>query len=152
MRNNGAQTKVIAALELLTATGIVAFWVLFFAGAMTQPDKSPMFLAHERGFVLPDLLLAGVLVFASLQLLRSGSRATTASLVAGGALAFLALYDFGWEFAVALDRSPMDRVMTTLMDLWLLGLACVLVWTFAQKSTYSPSSPTPSLDSRSRTD
>ncbi|MBU2600999.1 MAG: hypothetical protein KKA32_02355 [Actinobacteria bacterium] len=119
-------TRAVAYLELATAAGILGFWVLFFAGAMSSPDGSSWFLAHEHAFVAPDIVLAGVLLGAAIQLLREKPSGRTLSLLAAGALVFLALYDFGFEVSIGFDRTPSDRLTTTIMDLWLLGLGGLL--------------------------
>lgn len=93
---------------------------------MSSPDESEWFAAHEHAFVAPDLVLAGVLIAASLLLLKGHPGGRRLSLLAAGALVFLALYDFGWEAAIAFDRDPLDRLTTTIMDLWLLALGGVL--------------------------
>jgi len=125
------RTKVLAFLELLTALGLVGFWALFFAGAMSSPDESSWFAAHEHAFIAPDLVLAVVLAVAGVRLLGGKPGARTLSLLAAGALVFLALYDFGWEAAIGFDRTTIDRLTTTIMDLWLLGLgASLALWRY----------------------
>lgn len=125
------RTRTPAFLQLITAAGMLAFWALFFSGAMSFPDGSPWFMAHEHAFVAPDIVLAVILATAAVQLLRGKPGGRTLSLLAAGALVFLALYDFGWEAAMAFDRTPLDRVTTTIMDLWLLGLGGLLaLWRY----------------------
>ncbi|MHB1343332.1 MAG: hypothetical protein ACYCX3_03115 [Thermoleophilia bacterium] len=65
------------------------------------------------------------------RLLGGKPGARTLSLLAAGALVFLALYDFGWEAAIGFDRTTLDRLSTTIMDLWLLGLgASLALWRY----------------------
>ena len=71
------RTRTPAFLQLITTAGMLAFWALFFSGAMSFPDGS---------------------------------------LLAASALVFLALYDFGWEAAIAFDRTPLDRVTPTVLE------------------------------------
>jgi hypothetical protein len=88
------RTRTPALLQLITAAGILTFWAFFFSGTMSFPDRSPWFMAHEHAFVAPDIFLAVVLVTAAVQLLRGKPGGRTLSLLAAGALVFLALWRY----------------------------------------------------------
>lgn len=92
------ETTAIAVFELIIAVGLVGFWVYFFAVENQNPEKTPVYLAFERSFPLPDLgWLTPALVIAASGLLSGKSIGVVFTIAAGGGLLFLGLLDISFN-------------------------------------------------------
>jgi len=89
----------LSSLQLITACGIVSFWVYFFAVENHRPGNDPTWLAFERSFPIPDLLwVTPLLVIGGWAMRRGQAWATPCAIAAGGALVFLGLLDASFNF------------------------------------------------------
>lgn len=93
-------TLTTIVVQLLTACGIVAFWVTARHESFDQPWRPPGFALHERAFTIPDLLTAAILVASALLLGADREAGRQLGLVAAGMLLFLGTLD-----AVYMQRS-----------------------------------------------
>ncbi len=114
--------------QLLTAAGLIVFWVGFFAFDLAPADAPPCYLAYERAFPVPDIVLAGALACAAVFQLRGLRWAGAVALAAGGALAFLGILDAGFNLQNGVYAlSTPDLVMNGFINLWSIGFGVVLM-------------------------
>ncbi len=59
----------IAILELLTAVGLILFWIGFFTIGLAPKNPPKGYMEYEHSFPLPDGLLALLLLVAGILLL-----------------------------------------------------------------------------------
>jgi hypothetical protein len=87
----------IPIFQIITAVGIVLFWIGFFTVGLAPETPPPCYFAFEHSFPLPDVLLAFT-IFAAAVLLLTGHRlGRTLSIASSGALIFLGLLDFSFN-------------------------------------------------------
>lgn len=81
-------------LMLLTAVGITVFWVTWLRNPQVEEWAPVGYLEHERPFVFPDAVMAGLLAVSG-GLLTAGNISVGApmALVAAGMLLFLGIID-----------------------------------------------------------
>ncbi|MBX7227011.1 MAG: hypothetical protein K1X55_13340 [Chitinophagales bacterium] len=110
----------IAVLQLLTAIGIVLFWLQFFIfGFDTEsyPDCYPNF---EHSFPLPDTFLVIMLILAYIN--RKKIHWKQYTLIASGAMIFLGLCDFSFNLLNGMYAiTAGDTIMNAGINIW-----CVL--------------------------
>jgi hypothetical protein len=122
----------LAALERLTAAGLILFWLGFFAIGLAPAAPPPGYFVFEHAFPPPDLLLA-VAFIAAARRLRSPEPARresgrTLSLAAAGALVFLGVLDVSFNlqngmYAIAFA----DAAVALAINAWCLGFGLVVV-------------------------
>jgi hypothetical protein len=89
--------SAIPIFQIITALGIVLFWIGFFTVGLAPETPPPCYFVFEHSFPLPDILLA-ITIFAAALLLLMGHRlGRTLSLASSGALIFLGLLDFSFN-------------------------------------------------------
>jgi len=118
--------RLIASLQIVTAVGLILFWVAFFTVGMA-PDKPPAcYFAYEHAFPLPDGLLAVLLLVAGIMLMKKSPAGARLSLVAAGALMFLGVLDFGFNIQNGIyTASTIDLVINAFINLWCVGFGLV---------------------------
>jgi hypothetical protein len=84
---------IIAALQLLTAAGIIHFWFNWFRTEHNEPWLPQGYIIHERCFVYPDTVMSVLLVCAAVLLFAKHPLGERLSLVCGGMMLFLAILD-----------------------------------------------------------
>jgi hypothetical protein len=87
-------------VELIIGTGIILFWISYFAlqpMRFSDPLKNEIYHAFERSFVVPDLVLAILLLLSGGFMLRTRLEGLLLSLVASGMLVFLGLLDISFN-------------------------------------------------------
>ena len=82
-----------AVVQVLTAAGIVAFWLTWFREPHTEEWLPVGYVEHERVFVYPDSLLAGLLVVSAVLAVLEVDLGRTLGLVSAGMLLFLGVID-----------------------------------------------------------
>lgn len=123
----------IPVLELITALGIVLFWIYFFAVENSNPKNTSIYLAYERAFPLADIgWLSLALVIGAIGLLRMKKYGILFSLVGGGAMIFLGLLDMSFNTLQGnYTKSVADGIMNGFINLWslLFGIFLIIyVW------------------------
>jgi hypothetical protein len=94
---DGKRGSVIPILQIMTALGIVLFWIGFFTIGLAPETPPPCYFAFEHSFPLPDILLAFTIFSAAVLLLKGHRLGRTLSLASSGALIFLGLLDFSFN-------------------------------------------------------
>lgn len=89
--------KIIALLQVLTALGLIPFWVGFFTIGLAPETPPPGCFACEHSFPLPDTILALGLLAAALLLYQGKPAGRTIALACSGALIFLGVLDFSFN-------------------------------------------------------
>lgn len=119
--------RLIASLEIVTAVGIALFWITFFTVGMA-PEKPPAcYFAYEHAFILPDCLLALLLLTAGILLMKNSPIALKLSLAAAGALMFLGLLDFCFNIQNGIyTASSVDLVLNAVVNLWCAGFGLMM--------------------------
>ncbi|AHI25434.1 hypothetical protein [Komagataeibacter swingsii] len=111
----------IAALSLLWAVIIPAYWAMWLRGDHAGDAHPPGYVAHERAFLLPDLTLALLLWVTAILALRGAGAMMVTGLTAGGMMLFLGLIDLSYDLAQG------ARGRDYAGDVLLVGSACALV-------------------------
>jgi hypothetical protein len=123
--------KAIAVLELLTAIGIILFWVGFFTVGLAPKNPPPGYFVYEHSFPLPDSVLALGLITAALLLLNGKSLGRSLSLVAAGGLIFLGVIDFSFNVQNGMYAiSALDAILNGFINLWCVGFGAALFFRF----------------------
>jgi hypothetical protein len=120
--------RVLAALMVLGAAGIAVFWATWLRASHTEPWLPAGYVAHERAFVLPDSVLAVLLVVSAGLLLADLPVGRSLALVAAGMLAFLGLVDAAYFARTGLfrrDRGGLGNLAVVAGALTLAGLIVV---------------------------
>jgi hypothetical protein len=106
--------KCAAVGELIIATGIVLFWIGFYAfGFVDIPDPrlKEIYLAYEFAFPVADICLALVLFRGGLGLLRRTSTGNLFSLLGGAALVFLGMLDVSFNAQYGIYRLGLEEAL-----------------------------------------
>jgi len=88
-----AGPRILAAVSILTAVGIVLFWVSWFASGDYATAGDATFRAFENSFPLPDGVLSLLLVLSAVGIWRRSPLALLCGLPATGMLWYLASLD-----------------------------------------------------------
>jgi hypothetical protein len=128
-------SKVIASLEIATASGLLLWWVLVFTLGMA-PDQPPIgWLSYSRSFVLPDVLLSVLLFWAGILLLRGRPLSIRLSAVAAGALLFLGILDFSYNMQNGMYAGAIvDTILNAFINIWCAGLGLAIVLSMKSNS------------------
>jgi hypothetical protein len=126
-----AGTWVIAGLELTAALGIAVFWLTWLRETHDQAWLPPGYVQHERAFVLPDTVLAALLVVAAILLVTGHPIGRSLSVVCAGMLAFLGLVDAAYFWQTGLFARDRGGLVNAAVVVAVLGLATALVATLA---------------------
>ena len=121
---------ILAILQIIFAVGLIGFWIYFFLVENKDPNKEEWYLKHERSFPLPDLgLITVCLIIAAIGLLVNQKFGIFFTIVAGGALLFLGLIDFSFNFQnKRFTTKDMDAYMSIFIVVIALfmGVLCLL--------------------------
>ena len=126
---------VTAVLMLLTAIGIILFWVAFFADLNAQrgstfASRSEAWFAWELSFPLADAWVALTAILGAIGLWRRRPAGLLFGLVSGGAMVFLGLIDllFFLENGLYLPMNA-EVVIELLIHLWTTGFGLFAIST-----------------------
>jgi hypothetical protein len=140
---------ITAALMLLTAAGIILFWVSFFADLDAQREstfasQSEAWLAWELSFPLPDAWVAATALLGAVGLWRMRPSGLLFGLVSGGAMVFLGLIDILFFLENGLYTPMSSEVaIELLIHLWVTGFglfAIATIWKHRKHLTNQPTS------------
>ncbi|MFH1136165.1 MAG: hypothetical protein V1816_08770 [Pseudomonadota bacterium] len=121
-----ARRRLIAALQTMTAAGIMIFWALFFTVGLAPDNPPACYFAYEHSFPLPDLVLAGIMLAAGFFLRRDLPRGPSLALGGAGGLIFLGLVDFSFNLQNGVYAlSTLDLVLNLFINLWCLALGAL---------------------------
>jgi hypothetical protein len=85
--------RIVAAVQILMAIGIVRFWMTWLRTEHEEPWLPTGYVEHERCFVYPDSVLAALMVVAAILLFLGSALGERLSLVCGGMMLFLTVID-----------------------------------------------------------
>lgn len=88
-----SKPSALAVLMIITAIGIVGFWVGFFTIGLAPESPPPGYFVFEHSFPVADTVLAMALVYSGILLLRDRPAGRDLGLASSGALIFLGLVD-----------------------------------------------------------
>lgn len=121
--------KVIPILAILTAVGLVLFWIGFFTIGLA-PDHPPAgYFVYEHSFPVPDITLSFVLLIGSIWSLKGREQGITILAAGGGALVFLGVLDMSFNFQNGMySISVIDMILNAFINLWcvIFGVAIVV--------------------------
>jgi len=122
----------IAILELLTAAGLILFWIGFFTIGLAPKTPPKGYMEYEHSFPVPDCLLAVLLIIAGILLIMNIPLGGKLSLIAAGALVFLGVLDFCFNIQNGVYKiSTGDLITNAFINVWCVGfgiaIACVLI-------------------------
>jgi hypothetical protein len=126
-----ASTWVIAALELVAALAIAGFWATWWREPHDEPWLPAGYREHEEVFVVPDAVLALVLVASAVLLVLGEPLGRSLALVAAGMLAFLGLIDLAYFARHGLFARERGGLRNGAIVLGVLVLAAILIVRFA---------------------
>jgi len=89
--------RLIASLQIVTAVGLILYWLAFFTVSLAPLNPPDCYFAYEHAFPLPDGLLSALLLIAGIIMMKNNPTALKLSLVAAGGLMFLGLLDFSFN-------------------------------------------------------
>jgi hypothetical protein len=116
--------KGIAYLQLATAIGTTLFWVAFFAMGFENPNYPSYYSKFEHSFPLPDSFMIAMLLCAYFN--RNNEKWKFFTLIAAGAMIFLGLCDFSFNFMNGMYSVGMpDSLMNAGINIWSVGFG---VW------------------------
>ena len=128
---------ITAVLMLLTAIGIILFWIVFFADLDAQREstfasRSTAWFAWELSFPLADAWVAMTAIAGAIGLWRRRPTGLLFGLVNGGAMVFLGLIDllFFLENGLYLPMN-VEAALELLIHLWMTGFglfAIAAIW------------------------
>ena len=117
---------VLAALQLATAAGIVAFWSWWLRADHDTSWWPEGYAEHEKAFVLPDSVLAALLTISAILTFQDRPVGGQLALLAAGMMLFLALIDLAYFVRNRMFVPERDGVGNALLVGWLLVFAIVL--------------------------
>ncbi len=118
---------VLIGLQLATALGIVVFWIRWFRAEHDESAWPPGYRRHEQAFVVPDGMLAILLVASSLASLGNMALGSPLALVAAGVMLFLALFDLAYFAQQGMFAVARGGVGNAILVGWLLVLSAPIV-------------------------
>jgi hypothetical protein len=117
----------VAVLELITAVGIILFWIGFFTVGLAPANPPEGYFVYEHSFPMPDSVLALILIAAAVSLFRGKPLGRSLSLVAAGGLIFLGVIDFSFNIANGMYAiSVLDTILNAFINLWCAGFGVFL--------------------------
>jgi hypothetical protein len=137
MAHRSKNLNVVALLMLLTALGIIVFWMLFFADLDAQrrsvfAARSNAWFAWELSFPLPDAWVAATAILGGTGLWRKRPSGLLFGLASGSAMVFLGLIDALFFLENDLYLPMNSEVLVELfLHLWLTGLgtfSMAIIW------------------------
>ena len=111
--------KAIPIFCILTAVGLVLFWIGFFTVGLAPDHPPPGYFVYEHSFPPPDNILAVVLLIGAVLCLKGRVQGTTILAAGGGALVFLGVLDMSFNFQNGMySISFMDMILNAFINLW----------------------------------
>ena len=118
---------VLIGLQLATALGIVVFWIWWLRAEHDELAWPPGYRQHEQAFVLPDGMLAILLVASSLASLGNMALGSPLALVAAGMMLFLAIIDATYFAQQGMFARERGGVGNALLVGWFLALSLTMI-------------------------
>ncbi|MGD2044039.1 MAG: hypothetical protein PVJ28_10350 [Acidimicrobiia bacterium] len=122
---------VIAVLEVITAAGIGAYWLVWWRRPHEEPWLPVGYVVHEAPFVFPDMMLAVILVAAAVLQVTEQPVGRSLGLIAGGMLMFLGILDLAYFARTGMFKRQHEGIVNAGVVLGVLLMAVILVVRFA---------------------
>jgi hypothetical protein len=120
--------KAIPVLSILTAVGLVLFWIGFFTVGLAPENPPAGYFVYEHSFPPPDITLAIVLLIGSIMSLKGRTQGLTILSAAGGGLVFLGILDMSFNFQNGMySTSVMDMILNAFINLWCVIFGALIV-------------------------
>ena len=120
-------SRLISALEIVTAGGLSLFWLAFFTVGLAPENAPPCYFAYEHSFPLPDGLLSILLLAAGILLLLNNPLGSHLSLIGAGALLFLGVLDFSFNIQNGVYKiSKSDLILNAFLNIWCVGFGIAI--------------------------
>ena len=138
--------KTIARLQLLTAAGLLVFWLLFFTVGLAPADPPFGYFVFEHTFTVPDIILALAFIRAGTWLLSEDgvrrSRGRALSLVCSGALLFLGMLDISFDVRNSFfSLLSLATIVEMAVDAWCIGFGVLCALSVASQPDPIASGP-----------
>ncbi len=120
---------ILAILEIITALGLILFWIAFFTVGLAPQNPPECYFTYEHSFPLADLILAGILLTAGILTLKRYPGARTVAHVSAGALIFLGLLDFSFNMQNGIYQLSAESLVTNgFINAWCIGFGLTIVF------------------------
>jgi hypothetical protein len=120
--------KTIAALEIISGTGVILFWLLFFTVGLAPKNPPDCYFAFEHSFPLPDITLSIVIIVAGISLLKNKLIGYLLSLSGAGAFVFLGLLDFSFNAQNGMYAlGGADLFLNAFINIWCVAFGIFVV-------------------------
>src|SRR5271169_3024460 len=127
--SNMLSGNIIPILSIITAAGLVLFWIGFFTIGLAPANPPDGYFAYEHSFPVPDIILAIVLFTGAILTMTGAAHGTTLLAAGGGTLVFLGILDISFNLQNGMySISVMDMILNAFINLWcvLFGAAIVV--------------------------
>lgn len=123
------KVKIIAILEIITAIGLVLFWIGFFTVGLAPENPPACYMAYEHSFPMPDIILATMMLMGGILVLKEYPGGKTISHACAGALIFLGLLDFSFNYQNGIYLiSTLDAILNGFINIWCVGFGLTLIF------------------------
>ncbi|MGC9325552.1 MAG: hypothetical protein ACP5G0_12490 [Desulfomonilia bacterium] len=123
-----AKHGMIAALQILTAAGIVVFWLAFFSGAVAPESPPACYFVFEHAFPVADAVLALGLFTSALMIMKRTPLGRDLALVCAGALIFLGILDISFNTLNGMyTLSLMDALSNGFINIFCIAFGIVMI-------------------------
>jgi len=127
--SNTKSDRIIPILQIVTAAGLILFWIAFFTVGLAPESPPQCYFVYEYAFPLPDVCLAFLLLTSAILCLRRNPLGKPLSLVAAGALIFLGLLDFSFNLQNSIYlASVLDLVLNAFINAWCVSFGAIIIW------------------------
>ena len=133
MMNKTRKDMAIRALLVITAVGIIAYWLVVFGKVVSIPSPVPGYVDWFMAFPLADLWIAAAATASFVAWKRNPQLARTLLIAAGSALIFLALNAFLYGYRTGLI---FDLTTDELMEIT-IKVYCLVVGAFFVNGGYA---------------
>jgi hypothetical protein len=109
-------------LQLLTALGLIAFWIAFFTIGFSNDAYPACYESFEHSFPVPDAFIAIMLLMAWNVGSKDHPKAIQYTRIAGGAMIFLGLCDISFNTLNGMySISTAELLMNGFINVWCIG-------------------------------
>lgn len=125
---NVLSINTISILSIITAAGLVLFWIGFFTIGLAPANPPVGYFVYEHSFPVPDIILAIVLIAGGILNLTGGMHGTTLLVAGGGALVFLGILDISFNLQNGMYKiSVVDMILNAFINLWCVLFGALIV-------------------------
>ena len=125
---NVLSINTISILSIITAVGLILFWLGFFTIGLAPKNPPAGYFVYEHSFPVPDIILALVLIAGSVLNMTGGTHGNTLLVASGGALVFLGILDMSFNFQNGMYKiSALDMILNAFINLWCVIFGALIV-------------------------